>query len=87
MKNFIREKKIYCGDYLEVDIIPMSESRIRKGHRSKKAKVSAPKQKNLNEKNARRYFIQLVNANFGRKDIHLTLTYDDEHMPFTEEDG
>ncbi len=87
MKNFIREKKIYCGDYLEVDIIPMSESRLQKGKRSKKVKVSAPKQKNINDKNARRYFVQLVNANFGRKDIHLTLTYDDEHMPLTVEEA
>lgn len=88
MRNFIREKKIYCGEYLEVDIIPRSRTeRIPKGKRSKKEKVSAPKQKRLNDKNARRYFVQLVNTNFGRGDLHVTATYSDDELPETVEDA
>lgn len=87
-KNFIREKKIYCGtEYLEVDIIPRSETENVKppGTRSKKEKISAPKQKNLNDKNAKRYFVQLINSNFGEDDIHATVTYSQEFLPDTIE--
>ncbi|EJW14533.1 hypothetical protein M5X00_29825 [Paenibacillus alvei] len=75
MKNVVREKKIYCGNYMEVDIYNHTMlTTMRKG-RAKKEKVSAPKQRNLNDKNARRYFIQLVNTNFGKEDLHVSLTY------------
>ncbi len=88
-KNFIREKKIYCGaDYLEVDIIPRTETEnVRPGKRSKKQKVSAPKQKNLNDKNAKRYFVQLINSNFGENDVHVTVTYSNEYLPDTIEEA
>lgn len=75
MKNVVREKKIYCGNYMEVDIYNHTMlTTMRKG-RAKKEKVSAPKQKNLNDKNAKRYFIQLVNTNFSDDDLHVTVTY------------
>lgn len=87
IRNFIREKKIYCGtEFLEVDIIPrIEQERIRTGRRSKKEKISAPKQKNLNDKNARRYFVQLINSNFTQGDIHTTITYKKEFLPDTVE--
>ena len=80
----IKEKKIYAGNYLEIDVIPYSGRRKRKGVRKKW--LSPPKQKNLNEKNSRRYFIQLVNANFKDGDYHLTLTYNDKTLPKSEEE-
>lgn len=86
--KYIREKKIYCGDYLEVDIIPRARTEIvQKGKRHKKKKLSAPKQKNLNEKNARRYFIQLANTNFDKNDLHVSTTYSDDELPKTIEDA
>lgn len=48
---------------------------VPKGGRSKKQKVSATKQRNLNDKNAKRYFTQLLNTNFGEGDLHVTVTY------------
>lgn len=90
MRSFIREKKIYCGNkYLEVDIFPYSDiqGKVSKGKRAKKEKVTGPKQKNLNDKNARRYFIQFTNANFGEGDLHLTATYKDKFLPLTIEDA
>lgn len=79
--RFMREKKIYCGEYLEVDIIPKKDKRKHKGKRSTKKKISVPKQKNLNDKNARRYFIQLVNTNFNEDDLHVNVTYSDDELP------
>lgn len=89
MKNFIREKKIYCGDkYLEVDIIPKTkDKRMQRGKRSKKKQLSAPKQKRLNDKNATRYFVQLFNSNFDLGDLHITATYSKHELPDTLEDA
>lgn len=89
MRNFIREKKIYCGtEYLEVDIYPYTQNqKMKKGKRAKKKKESLLTQKNLNDKNARRKFIQIGEANFGKDDISLTLTYSDEMLPKTIEEA
>lgn len=84
---FIREKKTSCGNYTEVDIIPRTEEAeiASRGKRGKKRKAAKPKQNAINDKNAKRYLIQLGNGNFGRGDIHLTLTYKDKTLPETVE--
>lgn len=90
MRNFIREKKIYCGkEYMEVDIIPRSELQDKtvKGRRAKRKRESAPKQKNLNDKNTKRYLTQLANGNFGEDDLHVTCTYSDKWLPGTIEEA
>ena len=91
MKSFVREKKIYCGEnYLEVDIFPYTEIQVqvsRKGKRAKKEKISEPKQRNLNDKNARRYLTQLANTNFGEDDLHVTATYKNKFLPATIEEA
>lgn len=80
--DFIREKKIYCGDrYLEVDIYPVTISRKRKGKRSKKIKESLEKQKNLNDKTAKRKFVRLAETNFNEGDYVLHLTYNEKNLP------
>ncbi len=92
IKTFVREKKIYCGEnYKEVDIYTYTENQQKavKGKRSKKQHESKPKQKTLNDKNARRYLVQLGNLNFGsdRQAISLTLTYNNANLPSTIEDA
>lgn len=83
--DYIKEKTIICGDYIEIDVIPGTGNKPR--NKIKKKAMSTPKQKNLNEKNARRYFIQLMNANFSNQDFHVTLTYNDDHNPETAEEA
>lgn len=81
---FIREKKITCGLYQEVDIIPRTdeaERTARRGSRKKKTRISRPQQRNLNEKNAKRYFLELGNGNFGKGDWYVTLTYKPKFQP------
>ncbi len=46
-----------------------------------KKRETKPSQNNLNDKNARRYLIRLVNINFGKGDIWATFGWDDGHMP------
>ena len=84
--RFYREKKIHCGDrFLEVDIIPYSSrqrigsKRVRRRHFN----ITAPAQKNLNDRNARRYLTQLANTNFTDQDLHVTCTYSKESLPTT----
>lgn len=74
---FTREKKIDCWNYREVDIINRTDNAEMavKGKRRGRQRISPPKQQNLNDKNARRYFTQLGNGNFGKGDYHITLTY------------
>lgn len=88
-KTFIREKKIDCGRYREVDIIPRTENadKIAKGKRGKRKYVSEPKQKDLNEKNAKRYLVLLGNGNFGDGDLHVSYTYDNNHLPDSIEEA
>ena len=91
MRTFMREKKIYCGEnYREVDIFPYStgqKAASRRGKRSKKKNETPPKQRNLNDKNARRYLVQLGELNFGSdpEALHVTLTYSEANLPPTVE--
>lgn len=86
---FIREKKVDCQDYREVDVIPRTDNAEKavKGKRGKRQKVTEPKQKDLNDKNARRYLVQLGNGNFHIGDLHVSGTYDDSHLPATVEEA
>lgn len=87
MAGFVRENTIYCGDRIkEVNIINYTDGRLkynRSGKRRKKTNVSAPKQQNLNDKNARDYLRQLLATNFSElgSGYHVTLTYDRDSLP------
>lgn len=85
-RKYIKEKLIYCGEkYLEIDIFKTYEKPKR--GRAKKFKETEPKMKRLNDKRAKRYFIQLVNTNFTDNDIHITCTYNDENIPSSVEEA
>lgn len=81
-----REKKIYSGKMLEVEIYPIS-LQDRKQKRKKKEKESAPKQKNLNDKNAKKHLIRLLNTNFTDEDLAVHLTYTEKNLPKSEEEA
>ena len=70
-----RTKTTKAGRRLEVEIYPVfgreKESRLRAAKRN----LTPEKQERLNLKRAQQHFVQLVDANFSEKDIHLTLTY------------
>lgn len=80
--RFVREQRHVCGDnYMEIDLYPISEREKGASLSAKRRQASSRIQQNLNARNARRYFIQLLNANFTESDIHWTGTYDDAHLP------
>jgi hypothetical protein len=49
--------------------------------RTRKLKESRKAQKNLNDKNAKKQLIRLINANFDNRDLAVHLTYDSAHLP------
>lgn len=75
-------KEISAGDQFEVEIYPQFRSMDDvppEGRRIKKDNSKA--QRNLNDKNARKYVERLINENFDNEDIWITLTYDNDHLP------
>ena len=85
--NFVREKRTFCGnDYMEVDIYNLTgkQMAVSRRSRARRYRESAPKQKNFNEKKSKRYFCQLLNANFRDGDYHITCTYNRENLPSDE---
>lgn len=74
-----RTKTIKSGDMLEIEIYPINTA-LATGKRMKK-NTSRGAQQNLNNKNAQKNLIRIVNANFTKDDIWITLTYDNAHLP------
>lgn len=74
-----RKKTIKSGSILEVEIYPRGANKV--GKRGRRNSKSRKVQANLNNKNAIKYLIRLLNANFTDEDITLTLTYTNEHLP------
>ncbi|WP_242862716.1 rolling circle replication-associated protein [Clostridium botulinum] len=91
MKSFIREKKIHCGKtgYKEIDIIPRTEIQEKNGRskRRKRIRETEPKQKNLNDKNSKRYLVQVGNGNFTEDDLHISATYNPKFLPSSVEEA
>ncbi len=83
-KMFYREKKYYCGNYLEVNVYPVMD--IKQQGKKEKKKESALPQKRLNDKNAYKKLLRLVYTNFTDNDFHITATYQDKFLPKTEEE-
>lgn len=67
-------------DVAEVMIYPSFYKRTDMP-RTKKKRESKVSQRNLNDKNSRRYLIRLANINFGSRDIWATFGWDEEHKP------
>lgn len=82
----IREKNIISGGMYEAEFYPIYPNgrRILTGGRKAKSRPSSKEQANLNDKNARKKIVRLVNANFGKGDIVVHGTYRDDEMPSSE---
>lgn len=72
-------KTITSGIMREVEVFPIYLKKdMPEEWRSKQTKEA---QKNLNNKNAEKHFIRLLNTNFHKGDYYLTLNYLDEYLP------
>ena len=79
-------RTITSGKVKEVEIYPEYTSCQLKKHKEIR-RISSKTRRNLNDKNSRKYLNRLINCNFGDDDIWATLTYDNEHLPRTEDEA
>ncbi|MGN0777730.1 MAG: hypothetical protein ACI4MJ_01150 [Aristaeellaceae bacterium] len=70
-----RTKTTKAGPMLEFDIYPIYGRQQDRQARKALGQATPERMRQVNLYNARRRVIQLANANFGPRDIHLTLTY------------
>lgn len=68
-------KEISAGEQFEVEIYPEFKSMDEVPAEGKVKRDNSKAQKNLNDKNARKYVERLLNHNFSDSDIWITLTY------------
>ena len=70
-----RRRITLAGPRLECEIYPVFGKEDEAKARAARKNITPAKQRRLNDERARRRLIQLADANFTDKDIHLTLTY------------
>lgn len=75
-------KTITSGKMVEVEIYPVFYK--KKDMPSKKVKKTRKAQQNLNDKNARKHFIRLVNTNFTDGDYFCTFNYENDPKTWQE---
>lgn len=81
----VREKRITSGKLFEVEFYAVTADG-RLYTRGKKKRVSRAAQKKLNDKNARKKLLRLIETNFtAENDYYSTFTYTDAEMPETYE--
>lgn len=78
--NYIREKKIFCGDeYMAVGIFPITP--VEHKARRKKNRESTEGQKAKNKMASMRRRQRVALANFTRRGFFITATYEDCYLP------
>lgn len=85
MKTIYREKRYYCGEYLDVYIYPVYLAVSKRSRRSRRAKPSSAAQKKLNQRHREEKLARLLHANFTPEDLELHLTY--ASQPESEEEA
>lgn len=72
MRTVYREKRYYCGEYLDVYIYPT----YRQGRsRGKRSKPTSDAQAKLNQRHREEKLVRLLHANFTPDDLEIHLTY------------
>lgn len=77
-------KTITSGEMVESEIYPIWKCRSDVPRRKEKNE-SRETQKNLNNKNSRKKVTRLLNTNFTKDDLSISLTYDDKNLPTLDE--
>ena len=78
-----RKKVITAGSLVKVVVYTVPLPRDPEHIRAAKSRVSSAAQKAMNYRTAQGKLEMLLAANFGPKDLFVTLTYDDDHLPRT----
>lgn len=73
-------KTIMSGPILESEIYPVYERRIDTPRADKK-NATEDAMKNYNDKMAMKQMVRIINTNFDKDDLYITLTYPDRVLP------
>ena len=84
MQRTYREKKYYCGEYLEVAIYPVYTHPKKRG---KRKNPTTEVQQHLNQRHAEGKLRRLLHTNFTPLDLFVTLTFDGPHLPASVEEA
>ena len=84
MQRTYREKKYYCGEYLEVAIYPVYAHPKKRG---KRKNPTTEVQQQLNQRHAEGKLRRLLHTNFTPLDLFVTLTFDDAYLPASVEEA
>ena len=76
--RYVRERTVTAGKHKEVKLYSLTTEQSPRHRKQIRKKLSAPKQVRQDWKHAKEYAVQLVNANFGKGDLLLDLTYEEE---------
>ncbi len=80
-QNYVYWRKtITSGNMVELEIYPMWKCK-HDIPRNKNRVKSKQSQKNLNDKNSKKMVVRLINSNFGKEDLYITVTYEDGYLP------
>lgn len=80
-QNYVYWRRtITSGNIVEVEIYPVWKCK-HDIPRSKTRVESKESQKNLNNKNSKKKVVRLINTNFGKEDLYITVTYKDGYLP------
>lgn len=71
----MRTRTIKAGDVLECEIYPVWNTQGKLGARKAAGQTTRQAQLKVNHRNAVKKLTRLLNTNFGREDLHVTLTY------------
>lgn len=85
MKCLYREKRYYCGEYLDVYIYPVFEQGKRRSGKRVKRGPSSEAQQKLNQRHREEKLTRIFHANFTPEDLEIHLTY--EEQPETDEEA
>ena len=80
IKSVYATKTIKAGSQFEIEIYPEFTKKESKLYKLKKPNRA---QKNLNDRYARKRVERLINANFYKNDLWITLTYSNDNLPAT----
>lgn len=72
-----RTKTTTAGPRLEAEIYPIFGKEVERLARKVKKQLTPEKIQRHNDEKARRHLVQLMDANFGKDDLSITLTYDE----------
>lgn len=78
-------KTVKAGNQLEIEIYPEFTKKQSKEYKLTKKHKQA--QRNLNDRNARKKLERLINVNFSKGDLWVTLTYSDKCIPASQKEA